>query len=191
MRRRPSAAISDPSGICFLGGPGRQLTLFVDATGSDVGDYFSYLQGSTTEGLLECGTGSLSVGEHRLILWSFDGVGNGSSDTLLVSVREEGSVSISEALVYPNPGNGLRCFSFRLSEDAAVRVSIHTIAGRCIRTIDAQCSQGYNQILWDGMDADGDEPATGAYIYFIGAVTTGTSSFESETGLSGVLAVVR
>ncbi len=185
------ASISDPSGICFLGGPGRQLTLFVDATGSDVGDYFSYLQGSTTEGLLECGTGSLSVGEHRLILWSFDGVGNGSSDTLLVSVREEGSVSISEALVYPNPGNGLRCFSFRLSEDAAVRVSIHTIAGRCIRTIDAQCSQGYNQILWDGMDADGDEPATGAYVYFIGAVTTGTSSFESETGLSGVLAVVR
>lgn len=185
------AAISDPSGICFLGGSGRQLTLFVDATGSDVGDYFSYLQGSTTEGLLECGTGALSVGEHRLILWSFDGVGNSSSDTLLVSVREEGNVSISEALVYPNPGNGLRCFSFRLSEDAAVRVSVFTIAGRCIRTIDAQCSQGYNQILWDGLDADGDEPATGAYLYFIGAVTTGASSFESETGLSGVLAVVR
>ncbi len=185
------ASISDPSGICFLGGSGRQLTLFVDSEGEDVGSFFSYEQGSATDGLLEYAAGGLPVGEHRLILWSFDGAGNSSRDTLLVTVRAPGSIAISESLVYPNPGNGQRCFSFRLTEDASVSISIHTIAGRCIRTLRAQCGQGYNQILWDGLDADGDEPATGAYVYSIEAVATGVSSFESEADLSGVLAVVR
>ena len=185
------ASISDPSGICFLGGSGRQLTLFVDSEGKDVGSFFSYEQGSATDGLLDYAVRGLPVGGHRLILWCFDGVGNSSRDTLMVTVRAPGSIAISESMVYPNPGSGQRCFSFRLTEDAAVSVSIHTVAGRCIRTLRAQCVQGYNQILWDGLDADGDEPATGAYIYRIEAAATGASSFRSEADVSGVLAVVR
>ncbi len=185
------ASLSDPSGICFLGGSGRQLTLFVDDEGRDVSDSFSYDLGSSTQGLLRCETGTLPVGEHSLILWSFDGAGNSSRDTLQVSVRAPGSIAISEALVYPNPGSGLRCFSFRLSEDASVTVSIHTVSGRCIRRLESQCQQGYNQILWDGLDADGDEPATGAYVFRISAVSVGASSFESDAGFQGVLAVVR
>ncbi len=185
------ASLSDTSGICFLGGPGRQLTLFVDAQGTDVGDWFSYLLGSTTEGQLSYPVGELTQGPHRLILWSFDGAGNSSRDTLDVQVRSQGEMSISDAFVYPNPGSGQRCFSFLLSEDASVSISIHTVAGRCIRRIDAQCSQGYNQVLWDGFDADGDQPATGAYPFVVSATSTGASSFESDAVFSGVLAVIR
>jgi hypothetical protein len=184
------ATLSDTSGICFLGGSGRQLTLFVDSDGRDVGDWFSYLPGSTTRGLLEYPAGSLPQGPHRLILWCFDGAGNSSRDTLDFVVRGQGELQVTEALVYPNPGTGSRCFSFRLSEDAFVTVSIHTVAGRCIRRLQAQCSQGYNQVMWDGLDADGDRPATGAYVWRVLAETF-SSTFETGADAVGVIAEVR
>jgi hypothetical protein len=185
------ADLSDSSGICFLGGQGRALMLFVDGQGTDVGAWFSYNQGSTTSGHLSYLMGQLSEGTHDLILWSIDGLGNGSQDTLTVEAGAPSGIGLSEALVYPNPGHGLRCFSFQVSEDASVTVGIYTLAGRCIRRLTAACGQGYNQILWDGLDTDGDIPASGAYIYRIEAVTSGQSGFEVTAVETGVVAQIR
>lgn len=185
------ATLEDSSGICFLGGSGRQLTLFTDGQGADVGEWFSYDQGSTTRGGLEYPLGALQPGQHSLILWSFDGAGNSSRDTLMIESVASSGMSLSEALVYPNPGDGQRCFSFRISEDASVTLSIYSISGRCIRRIERPCSQGYNQIIWDGLDADGDRPASGAYIYSLEAVSMGSSVFENKAEHVDVLAIVR
>jgi len=185
------AELEDTSGICFLGGEGRQLRLFVNGDGMDVGRYFSYNQGSTTVGRLLVELTDLAAGEYTLILQALDGVGNPSSDTLMITTLDQNEIAITEALVYPNPGNGQRCFSFRLSTAASVSVSIYTVSGRRIRTLSASCEQGYNQIIWDGTDAEGDEPASGSYIYMIEASAEGSSVFGSRTDVQGILAVVR
>ena len=64
------AEISDSSGICLLGGSGRQLSLFIDGDGSDVSSWFSYHRGSSTSGRLTYDIEALTPGEHSIILWS-------------------------------------------------------------------------------------------------------------------------
>ncbi len=185
------AVLSDESGICFLGGSGRQLTLFTDGTGTDVGEHFLYERGSATTGRLTVPVEELVEGDHRFILWSFDGLGNGARDTLDFHTVSGSDLGLSEVLVYPNPGDGLRCFSFRVTEASTVSVSVYTIAGRRVEQISASCGQGYNQVLWDGLDRDGDPLATGSYIYSIEATASGSSVFDRTASETGVLVVVR
>ncbi len=185
------AELTDSSGICLLGGSGKELNLFVDGNGNNVSSYFTYNRGSSVTGKLVYTLQSMSTGEHTLILWSVDGLGNSSMDTLNISILEESDLDITEALVYPNPGNGRRCFSFRISEDAQVTVSIFTVAGTRIEDLTRICSQGYNQILWNGLDHDGDPVASGPYIYKINAEALGTSVFSRTTEEFGILAVIR
>ena len=185
------AELTDSSGICLLGGLGKELNLFVDANGNNVSSYFAYNRGSSVTGKLVYTLEALSAGEHTLILLSVDGLGNSSMDTLNIRILEESDLDITEALVYPNPGNGRRCFSFRISEDAQVTVSIFTVAGTRIEDLTQICSQGYNQILWNGLDHDGDPVASGPYIYKINAEALGTSVFSRTTEEFGILAVIR
>ena len=185
------AELSDSSGICLLGGSGKELNLFVDGNGNNVSSYFSYNRGSSVSGKLAYTLEALSEGEHTLILQSVDGLGNISMDTLNIRILEDSDLDITEALVYPNPGDGRRCFSFRISEDAQVTVSIFTVAGTRIEDLTQICSQGYNQILWDGLDHDGDAVASGPYIYKINAEALGTSVFSRTTEEFGILAVIR
>ncbi len=184
------AELSDSSGICFLGGDGQSITLFLDGQGIDVSDEFSYHQGSSVSGSLAAGLEQLSAGWHTVILRCYDGVGNMSMDTLRLESLQGEDLAIQQALVYPNPGSGSRCFSFRVTADAFVRITIYTVSGRRIRTLSSDCSQGYNQIMWDGLDAEGDSPATGSYVYRMEAVATGGSVFDTEAEEIGVLAVV-
>jgi hypothetical protein len=185
------AILEDSSGICFLGGEGRQLRLFVNGDGMDVGNFFSYNQGSTTTGRLVVELLDLAAGDYTLILHALDGVGNASTDTLTLETLDQDEIAITEALVYPNPGDGQRCFSFRLSSDASVSVGVYTVTGRRIRTLSSACEQGYNQIMWDGLDAEGDRPASGSYVYVIRATSEGSSVFDNETESTGILAIVR
>ena len=185
------AEICDSSGICLLGGTGKELNLFIDGNGNNVSSYFAYNRGSSVTGKLVYTIEALSAGEHTLILSSVDGLGNGSLDTLDLKILENSDLAITEAVVYPNPGNGRRCFSFRVSEDAQVSVSIFTVAGTRIEELTRICSQGYNQILWDGFDHDGDAIASGPYIYRIEAEALGTSVFSRIIEEFGILAVTR
>ena len=185
------ASLSDSSGICILGGSGRSLNLFIDGDGTDVGRWFTYDQGSTTTGSFAFSIEDASAGEHEAILWSVDGLGNSARDTLYFRTLESMDLDLTEVVVYPNPGDGQRCFSFRVTEASMVTVTIFTIAGRRIDQVQAVCDQGYNQILWDGLDRDGDLPATGSYIYHLEAVATGLSVFNRTTVETGILAVVR
>jgi hypothetical protein len=44
--------------------------------------------------------------------------------------------------------------------------------------------------MWDGLDTDGDPPATGSYVYRIEASAAGGSVFDNEAEKVGILAVV-
>jgi len=184
------AELTDSSGICFVGGEAGSITLFLDGQGIDVSEEFSYSQGSSTRGTLSADLEQLSDGWHTLILRCWDGVGNMGMDTLRLQSLQGEDLAIQQSLVYPNPGSGERCFSFRVTAASFVRITIYTVAGKRIRTLSADCSQGYNQIMWDGMDADGDPPATGSYIYRIDAAAAGAGVFDSKAEEVGILAVV-
>ncbi|MCD4708471.1 MAG: hypothetical protein K8S62_12135 [Candidatus Sabulitectum sp.] len=183
------AELSDPSGITFLGSTGKSIQLFVDNEEFDVSESFAYNTGSTVTGQLQYTVSGLASGRHQFILRAMDGVGNISTDTLYVNSTDQGEVAIDQHLVYPNPGTGQRCFSFSVSSNAFVTVSVFTTAGRTIARFSKQCSQGYNQVLWNGLDADGDIPASGAYIYVIEAETEG-GLFKQSSSVTGVLATV-
>jgi flagellar hook assembly protein FlgD len=51
------------------------------------------------------------------------------------------------------------------SPPTGAKLKIFTVAGRVIKTINVNLSIGYNQIYWDGKDADGDYIANGVYLY--------------------------
>ncbi len=186
------ADLTDSSGICILGGSaGSQITLFVDETGTDVSRWFTYAMGSSSHGRLTYDLKEPAPGEHNLILWCVDGIGNTSRDTLTIDIPLSGNLLLTETVVYPNPGDGRRCFSFRISEAAQVNLSIFTINGTKIMEIPMQCSQGYNQILWDGLDFDGDFPASGAYIYRLEGLATDASVHNRTSAIVGIVAVIR
>lgn len=184
------ADLADSSGICFLGGEGTRLRLFIDGSENDMGPYFSYNTGSTTRGRVAFDLPLLVQGQHLLILQATDGVGNPSGDSLLVTVAQQGETVFSQVAVYPNPGAGSRCFSFVLSGDAWVSVGIYTVSGREIARVSGQCSAGYNQLIWNGLDGDGDPPATGAYVYQLGADASAGGGFIRRAVHNGVFAVV-
>ncbi len=181
------AQLSDPSGICAFGGAaGRAILINLDSQAFDLSQYFAYEPGSSTDGGLEYRLPSLVEGTHRVIMVAWDGMGNASRDTLDFSVVDAPDDLLDEFVVYPNPGSGPMCFSFRTAAPGTAEVSIHTVAGRRIWRTSRELEAGYCQILWDGLDADGDLPASGAYLYLL--------RFEGGSGsetMQGVIGVVR
>jgi hypothetical protein len=182
------AHLQDASGICVLGGAaGRTILLSVDGQGFDVGKFFTYRQGSASSGDLEYTLPALSEGDHRLILAAWDGMANGVQDTLDFQVVQSPGRLLDEVLVYPNPGDGLRVFSFQASEAGQAEVVVYTAAGRAIWHGSTDCRKGYNQLVWNGRDDDGDAPASGTYVYRLTVSAEGHGSSEKV----GRLVVIR
>ncbi|MCK4694903.1 MAG: T9SS type A sorting domain-containing protein, partial [Candidatus Cloacimonetes bacterium] len=71
---------------------------------------------------------------------------------------------------YPNPMKDDGYFTFVITEDADITITIYTITGRKIQTIKKPgCEAGYNQIYWNGRDGDNDRIANNTYFYKIKA----------------------
>lgn len=181
------AIISDPSGICAMGGgAGRSVLLSLDSQGFDVSSHFQYRPDSYTTGELEYPLPEMAEGEHRLILVAWDGMGNTGRDTLDFSFVQAPDELLSSVFVYPNPGAGQRCFSLETAASGTVGIKVYTVSGRCIWSETVSCGEGYSQVIWDGMDMDGDPPASGPYIYRVDLNTISGSS----ASFTGVLAVM-
>ncbi|UCH62110.1 MAG: T9SS type A sorting domain-containing protein, partial [Fidelibacterota bacterium] len=67
---------------------------------------------------------------------------------------------------YPNPFNPETAIDYSLDKSGQIRLSVYSITGGLIRTLDA----GYRQVgtytaMWDGRDMDGRLVGSGVYIY--------------------------
>lgn len=179
--------ISDPSGVCAMGaGAGRSVLLSLDSQGFDVSRYFQYRPDSYTTGELEYALPEMTEGEHRLILAAWDGMGNAGRDTLDFSVVQAPDELLSSVFAYPNPGAGQRCFSFEAAVSGTAGIKVYTVSGRCIWNETVICREGYNQVVWNGLDMDGDPPASGPYVYRVDLSTLNGSS----ASFTGILAVM-
>jgi len=179
------AELEDSNGINILGSAGHKILLLLDDAFDpiDVTEYFSYYTGSFTQGELQWQIQNLEEGYHFLQLIVFDNFNNPTIAETEFRVRKSGNVSIEQMLVYPNPISKDGHFTFVVTEDSEVVISIYTITGRKIKTIDKQfCESGYNQIYWDGKDGDGDEIANNTYFYKIKAKQLGNSKVTEKIG---------
>jgi hypothetical protein len=93
---------------------------------------------------------------------------NNSYDTAKFNLNVTNETSLQDVNNYPNPMKNETTFSFTLTGNQLptdCKIKIYSVAGRVIKEIFVPVSIGFNQVPWDGRDADGDYIANGVYFY--------------------------
>lgn len=183
------ADIADSNGVNIMGRPGHKIIMRLDDSieFTEVTEAFWYDDGSHTAGRLEWQLSNIPDGNHRIELFAFDNLNRPSGSELnfrSTGGSAAGELSLRNLVPYPSPwdGTGDFWFTFEITEDADVKIAIYTMTGRKIRTIHAYgLSNGYQQIMWDGRDQDGDIPASNTYFYRIEATTPGGGDKVNKT----------
>ncbi len=184
------AILEDSSGINLLGNVGRQLALYVDGTPDDVSGFFQYHTGSSTTGELRVEIGTLEPGSHIVQLRASDGLLNTSVTEVELSVTDDNSFGISGVFPYPNPCSDGTSINWTQTSPGKVDITVYTVTGRRVIIFgNIEGTAGYNQCLWDCRDTDGDEVASGAYIFVVSAASLSESGENSKA--TGIIAVVR
>lgn len=109
----------------------------------------------------------LSDGEHKFRYISYD-QNNNFADTVIHYMTVNPDLKIIDLKNYPNPMKNETSFLINLSGNmppSNSKIKIFTVAGKLIKTIESPLNIGFNQISWDGRDADGDYLANGVYFY--------------------------
>lgn len=179
------AEIEDENGINILGSSGHKILLILDNSFEpiDVTLGFVYNVGSCTKGELSWQLYDLEEGNHILQLIVFDNFNNPTVAETTFKAKSSGKVAIEQMLPYPNPMKKDGYFTFVITEDSDITISIYTITGRKIRTLKKpSCEAGYNQIYWNGRDGDGDEIANNTYFYKIKARQLSNSKITDKIG---------
>jgi hypothetical protein len=179
------AEIEDENGINILGSSGHKILLILDNSFEpiDVTLGFVYNVGSCTKGELSWQLYNLEEGSHTLQLIVFDNFNNPTVAETTFKAKSSGKVAIEQMLPYPNPMKKDGYFTFVITEDSDITISIYTITGRKIRTLKKpSCEAGYNQIYWNGRDGDGDEIANNTYFYKIKARQLSNSKVTDKIG---------
>jgi hypothetical protein len=113
---------------------------------------------------------------------------NNSYDTAKFVLNVTNETSFKDVNNFPNPMKNQTTFSFTLTGNqlpAECKIKIYSVAGRVIKEIIVPAGIGFNQIQWDGRDADGDYIANGVYMYRV--VFKGTSDIVSDIRKLAVL----
>ncbi|MDO9577285.1 MAG: C25 family cysteine peptidase [Candidatus Cloacimonadales bacterium] len=179
------AEIQDENGINITGSAGHKLLILLDEGTEliDVTEGFVYDLGSATAGELSWQLNDLEEGKHNLTLIVFDNFNTPTVTETEFIAKKSGKVSIEQMLPYPNPIEKDGHFTFVITEDADITITIYTITGRKIKTIKKPaCGAGYNQIYWNGKDGDGDEIANNTYFYKIKAKQLSNHKISEKIG---------
>ena len=129
---------------------------------------------------------TLADGRYTLNVEASDRLGNGPAK-IAMSFQVSSILAIENALVAPNPVSDTGHFTFILSRPSEVTVRIYTLAGRLVQRIEEPFARaGYNQIFWDGRDADGQMLSNNTYLYTLTA-----ENGESQARVKDKLIVYR
>ena len=167
------ATIEDENGLNVLGEAGHRMLMLVDGKEPvDVTNGFIYNENSATKGKLSWQMSEQTEGNHLLQLIVFDNFNNFELAEAAFVAKSSSKVFIEDMLVYPNPLNsdeGAK-FTFLITDNADITISIYTITGKKIKKISKPSTlSGYNEVVWNGKDADQDDLANGTYFYKIRA----------------------
>ncbi len=179
------AEIEDENGINITGSAGHKILVLVDDSMQpiDVTSGFIYHLGSATAGELTWQLYDLEEGNHTLTLIVFDNFNNPTAAETHFKAKKSGKVAIKQMLPYPNPIEKDGYFTFVITEESDITITIYTITGKKIRTIhNPAAAAGYNQVYWDGKDGDGDDLANNTYFYKIKAKQLSNNKITEEIG---------
>ncbi len=100
--------------------------------------------------------------------------------TTIVSIDEARGIPTSFVLDqnYPNPFNPSTQITFGLPATSHVVLEIYNVLGKRVRTLVSETlPAGYITTSWDGMDQNGDQVASGTYVY---RMRTPTESYSKK-----------
>jgi len=90
-------------------------------------------------------------------------------DSLATAVRDNSPTILTDFVLqqnYPNPFNPSTQISYHLPRAAHVRVTIYDLQGKKIKTlVDEWQSAGENSLVWNGLNEQSVEVASGVYFY--------------------------
>ncbi|MFC1898126.1 C25 family cysteine peptidase [Candidatus Cloacimonadota bacterium] len=179
------AEIYDEDGINITGSAGHKILILLDDDMDpiDATEGFVYDLGSATTGELSWQLNDLEEGKHNVTLIVFDNFNTPTVSETEFDAKSSGKVSITQMLPYPNPISEDGHFTFVITENSDITITIYTITGRKIRTIKKpNCGAGYNQIYWNGKDGDGDKIANNTYFYKVKAKQSSNNKISEKIG---------
>ncbi len=182
------------SGINIAGDIGHQIAMTLDgADPRNITEYFRYDTGSYTRGTLKYQLNNLAAGHHTIGIKAWDNSNNSNYVETYFTVVVDSALKIRNVLSYPNPMRNRTQFTYELSQDANVSITIYSVAGRLLRKLPKVWSTvGFNVYPeeWDGTDDDGDLLANGVYLYRVHA-ETGPSPDRMQTNEIGKIIIMR
>ena len=163
--------VSDPMGINLTGEKGHELFINNSVTGEKINaiDQFVYDSNSINTGTILFNVSSESD-NISLIISAWDNANNPNEAEIQLVLLRSNKLDILRVLNFPNPFSKETQFTFELTKDAKVSISIYTISGRKVKSIvDLDQKLGFNRISWNGRDEYGSLLANGVYIYKVKA----------------------
>ena len=183
---RPDAELRvdlfDQSGILITGHTqqnGIIVTLDEDSNRrADITSTFRYAANSYQTGSASFRLPGLTPGPHRVRVSAADNLAAGiaapdhrSSATLDFEVTQSPVLKVTRAILFPNPvrsgglGGGGQFVIDAPGDSVNVLLRIYTVAGRLVRSLESHGGLAQVQIPWDGLDAEGEPLARGAYLF--------------------------
>ena len=105
-----------------------------------------------------------------LIINAWDNANNPTQAEIQLVLLKSNKLDILRVLNFPNPFSTETQFTFELTNDAKVSITIYTISGRKVKSfIERDQKIGFNRITWNGRDEYGNLLANGVYLYKIKA----------------------
>ncbi|MBO0357771.1 type IX secretion system sortase PorU [Hymenobacter sp. BT186] len=192
------ARLFDESGINTAGsGIGHEITATLDndpARLTVLNDFYTANVDSFQSGNVRYLFKDLATGPHVLHVKAWDTFNNSSIKDIEFIAAQTEKLALSHVLNYPNPFAKQTTFHFdhnRSGEELDVQVQIFTVAGRLVRTLQANipasgshvpASPNDTSLSWNGRDEYNDQLARGVYVYRVSVRSSKdqatTSKFE-------------
>lgn len=169
--------LSDDLGINVVGNSiGHDLTGLLDQNSQNtflLNDFYESELDDYTKGTVRFPLKDIEPGVHEIKVKAWDSANNSAEGLTEFIVAESAAVALTNVLNYPNPFVNRTCFMFDHNQigDIDVLVSIYTVAGRLVKTIEERIDGGTGKVTrencleWDGKDDFGDDLARGVYLY--------------------------
>ena len=167
-------SLSDQSGINLAGEPGHEIQLTKINSGEIMflTNQFIYNLDDITSGTISLDLNEFTFPFH-INIQCWDNANNSTNKEILLKSLSGPGLKLFNVYNYPNPFKDETQFTFEITENAQISITIYTLGGTKIKVLPSDnYPGGYHHVYWDGKDAFGKDLSNGVFIYRINAKGT-------------------